>query len=249
MSETKIVAGNWKMNKNKAEVVSFFEEAKSYSFPSQHRYIICPSPTLMDCALETVQKLGLPFEIYSQNCAWEDSGAYTGEMSPLQLKELGLQGTLVGHSERRQYFGESIETTLKRSEAALKAGLEVMFCIGEELSVREAGKTEELLKEQLQGLFADFFRQNREKITVAYEPVWAIGTGVTATDEQVAETHGYLVDLMQKNDCPYPLLYGGSVKPNNFKSLASIPTVDGGLVGGASLKWESFQALVDCLTA
>ena len=174
--------------------------------------------------------------IFAQNVHWEDEGAFTGEVSTKILLELGVQGAIVGHSERRQYFGDTDETVRLRAEHALEAGLRVIACVGELDEERESGATEEVLRRQVSVL------PDHDALVVAYEPVWAIGTGKTATPEQAQEAHALIKSLLH-----VPVLYGGSVKPENAAELLSQPDVDGALVGGASLDLESFTAL--CQTA
>lgn len=240
----KFVAGNWKMQKTRSEAKEFLNKATQFHIPNKTRAIIAPSPTLLECSVESSR--GSAIEIFSQNCHWEDSGAFTGEISPLQLKELGVKGTLVGHSERRQYFGETNETCVKRCAAARKHQLEVIFCIGETQQEREARKTEKVLESQLTGLLKEL--ASDPTLIIAYEPVWAIGTGLTASVEQVRETHAWIHSFLAKNNAAWPILYGGSVKPSNFGSLSELPHVAGGLIGGASLEAESFQELLNSLT-
>src|SRR5436190_11899684 len=170
--------------------------------------------------------------IYAQNVHWDDEGAFTGEVSTLILLELGVQGAIVGHSERRQYFGETDETVRLRTEHALDAGLRVIACVGELEDEREGGQTEDVLRRQVSVL------ARHDNLIVAYEPVWAIGTGKTATPEQAQEAHALIKSLLD-----VPVLYGGSVKPVNAAELLSQPDVDGALVGGASLEVESFAAI------
>ncbi|NCN27430.1 triose-phosphate isomerase [bacterium] len=239
-----IVAGNWKMFKTSKELKEFFRLSKEFKVPTNVRCIVAPSPTLLTLANQLSE--GTSIEVFAQNCHWEEQGAFTGETSAAQILDCGSKGTLIGHSERRQYFAESNETCFKRLQAARKADLEVIFCVGEQLKDREQGKTEAVLEEQLKDIVKEF--RSDSKVTLAYEPVWAIGTGVTATVEQVRDTHNWIRSYLEKNDCAWKILYGGSVKPNNFKELASLPEVFGGLVGGASLEAASFQALLDCLT-
>ena len=173
---------------------------------------------------------------YAQNVHWEHEGAYTGEVSPPMLLELGVDGALVGHSERRQYFGETDETVARRTLAALEAGLGVIACVGETQEERESGQMEVVLKLQVEAL-ADTVGAH-ENLVLAYEPVWAIGTGKTATPEQAQEAHAFIRSLLD-----VPVLYGGSVKPDNAEELLAQPDIDGALVGGASLDVESFAAI------
>src|SRR5581483_6114674 len=170
------------------------------------------------------------------NVHWEPEGAYTGEISPPMLLELGVAGSLVGHSERRQYFGETDDTVARRARAALDAGLQVIACVGETRGERETGETEDVLRRQLSVL------EPHPALVLAYEPVWAIGTGLTATPEMAQDAHAFIKSLLAA-----PVLYGGSVKPDNAGALLAQPDVDGALVGGASLEVESFKAI--CETA
>ncbi len=174
--------------------------------------------------------------VYAQNVHWETHGAFTGEVSPQMLDELGVSGALVGHSERRQYFGESDEHVARRARAAVEAGLGVIACVGETIEQRESGDTELILKIQVEALA--FAVGERPGFVVAYEPVWAIGTGKTASPAQAAEAHAFIKSLLD-----VPVLYGGSVKPENAEELLSQPGVDGALVGGASLEVESLEAI------
>jgi triosephosphate isomerase len=192
--------------------------------------VLCPPFVSLGAALEG------PHAIYAQNVHWEGSGAYTGEVSPGMLLELGVEGTLVGHSERRQLFGETDEMVARRARAALEAGLGVIACVGETLEQRESGDTELVLKIQVEAIA--FAAGEHEKLVVAYEPVWAIGTGKTATPEQAEEAHRFIKGLIDK-----PVLYGGSVKPENAAELLAQPSIDGALVGGASLDPDSFAAI------
>jgi triosephosphate isomerase (TIM) len=178
--------------------------------------------------------------VYAQNAHWEPQGAYTGEVSPAMLVELGVQGTLVGHSERRQFFDERDTSVARRARASLEAGLRVIACVGETIEQRQAGDTELVLKIQVEALA--FAVGDDDRLVLAYEPVWAIGTGHTATPEQAQESHAFIKGILD-----VPVLYGGSVKPENAEELLAQPDVDGALVGGASLEVDSFTAI--CRTA
>ena len=214
-----IIVGNWKMFQGPDPAALVGLDA-----------IVCPPFTrLGDCV-----EAGLT--TYAQNVHWEPEGAYTGEISPTMLAGLGVTGSLVGHSERRQYFGESDETVGLRTRGALAAGLDVIACVGETQEQREAGETEGVLRRQLSVL------EPHPRLMLAYEPVWAIGTGLTATPEQAQEAHSFIKSLLEA-----PVLYGGSVKPDNAAGLLGQPDVDGALVGGASLEADSFTAI--CQTA
>ena len=190
--------------------------------------IVCPPYTrLADC-------VAAGLTTYAQNVHWADEGAFTGEISPPMLRALGVEGAIVGHSERRQYFGETDETVRLRAEHALEAGLRVIACVGELEAERESGETEDVLRRQV-GVLSP-----QENLVVAYEPVWAIGTGKTATPEIAQEAHAFIKSLLD-----VPVLYGGSVKPANAEELLAQPDVDGALVGGASLDVESFAAICE----
>jgi len=215
----KLIAGNWKMFRGPDPAALAGLDA-----------IVCPPFTrLRDCI-----EAGLT--TYAQNVHWEPEGAFTGEISTSLLLELGVAGSLVGHSERRQFFGETDATVARRAEAALEAGLGVIACVGELEAEREAGETEAVLRRQVSVL------PEHERLVIAYEPVWAIGTGRTATPELAQEAHAFVKSLLDR-----PVLYGGSVKPENAAELLAQPDVDGALVGGASLDVDSFQAI--CRTA
>jgi triosephosphate isomerase (TIM) len=216
---TLVIAGNWKMFRGPDPAALAGLDA-----------IVCPPFTRLNDCVEA----GLT--TYAQNVHWEREGAYTGEISAPMLLELGVAGSLVGHSERRQFFGETDETVARRVEAALTAGLGVIACVGELEEEREAGETEAVLTRQVSVL------PSHERLVVAYEPVWAIGTGRTATPELAQDAHAFIKSLLDR-----PVLYGGSVKPENAGELLAQPDVDGALVGGASLDVDSFKAI--CETA
>jgi triosephosphate isomerase len=193
---------------------------------------------------------GSNISLAAQDCFWEEEGAFTGEISPKMLLDAGCSHVIIGHSERRQYFGETDATVNRKIHAAIAAGLTVIFCIGETLAEREAEKTFEVLKGQLAGGLSGVSATTAQKIIVAYEPVWAIGTGKTATDGQAQEAHAFIrSELSALYDAgtaaAVRILYGGSVKPENIVGLISQPDIDGALVGGASLKADSFAALVN----
>jgi triosephosphate isomerase len=222
-----LIAGNWKMYKGPSEAVDF---CAAFEPPPGVDVVLCPAYV----SLREAVAGGLT--VFAQNVHWAADGAFTGEVSAEMLLELGVSGSIVGHSERRQYFGETDETAWSRAEHALGTGLRVIYCVGELEREREAGHTEEVLRRQLSVL------SPHERLVVAYEPVWAIGTGKTATAEQAQEAHALIKSLID-----VPVLYGGSVKPENAEELLSEPDVDGALVGGASLDVDSFSAI--CQTA
>jgi len=218
-----LIAGNWKMFKGPAATRAF---AAAFEPPAGVEVVVAPPFVSLAAAVES----GLT--TFAQNVHWEPEGAYTGEISAPMLLGLGVAGSLVGHSERRQYFGESDEGVARRAKAALAAGLRVIACVGETLAEREAGKTEQVLRRQVSVL------EPNERLVVAYEPVWAIGTGLTATPETAQEAHAFVKSLLDA-----PVIYGGSVKPDNAAALMAQPDVDGALVGGASLDIESFASI------
>ena len=222
-----LIAGNWKMFKTRAETASFCE---AFTPPNGVDVVICPPFTSLGEAVAS------GITTYAQNVHWASEGAFTGEVSAELLLDVGVRGAIVGHSERRQHFGETDETAWSRAEHALNAGLGVIYCVGELELEREAGHTEEVLRRQISVL------SSHESLVVAYEPVWAIGTGKTATVDQAQQAHAFIKSLVD-----VPVLYGGSVKPENAEELLSEPDVDGALVGGASLDAESFIAI--CETA
>ena len=222
-----LIAGNWKMFKGPQETRAFVE---AFRTPEGVDVVLCPPFVSLGEALDG------PHAIYAQNVHWEGSGAYTGEVSPGMLLELGVEGALVGHSERRQLFGETDEMVARRARAALEAGLGVIACVGETLEQRESGDTELVLKIQVEAIA--FAAAEHENLVLAYEPVWAIGTGKTATPEQAEEAHRFIKGLIDR-----PVLYGGSVKPENAGELLAEPSIDGALVGGASLDPDSFAAI------
>ena len=226
-----MIAGNWKMFKGPREARDF---VAGFEPPGGVNVILCPAYA----SLAAVAESGVP--TYAQNVHWASEGAFTGEVSAPMLLELGVQGSIVGHSERRQHFGETDETVARRTVSALEAGLGVIACVGESEEEREAGQTELVLRLQVESI-RDVAGAH-ERLVIAYEPVWAIGTGKTATPQQAQEAHAFIKSLVD-----VPVLYGGSVKPENADELLSLPDVDGALVGGASLDVDSFTSI--CQTA
>ena len=206
------------------------EFCEAFSAPADVEAVLCPPFVSLHAAVESGQT------VFAQNVHWADEGAYTGEVSAPMLLELGVEGAIVGHSERRQYFGETDETVARRAAAALEAGLRVIACVGESLEERESGQMELVLRLQVESV-RDAVGEH-ERLVVAYEPVWAIGTGRTATPDQAREAHAFVKSLLD-----VPVLYGGSVKPENAGELLSQDGVDGALVGGASLDVGSFTAI------
>lgn len=245
-----VIAANWKMYKSPREAVEYLKSflPKTQSLAAD-RKVIFFAPAI---DLWVVQELlrNTPIGWGAQNCYFNEEGAFTGENSPKVLAEIGAPYTLVGHSERRTLFGETDEHTAKKVQALHKVGITPMLCVGETLQEREAGKTEEVIRRQLRAGFA--LREPRKEILVAYEPVWAIGTGKVATTAQAVEAHKVLRDELKKIGgeqlARTPVLYGGSVKPDNAPDLASQNEINGFLVGGASLKVDSFLELVNVAT-
>jgi triosephosphate isomerase len=222
-----LIAANWKMYKGPGATREF---CTAFTPPDAVDTVLCPPFGSLGAAVSSGHT------IFAQNVHWADEGAFTGEVSTLILRELGVQGAIVGHSERRQYFGETDETVGLRSAHALEAGLRVIACVGELEEERERGETEEVIRRQVSVL------RRHENLVVAYEPVWAIGTGKTATPEIAQQAHALIKSVLA-----VPVLYGGSVKPENAEELLAQADVDGALVGGASLEVESFAAI--CETA
>ena len=229
-----LIAGNWKMFKGPVEAAAFCRELRATDLPADVDVVVCPPFVSLSDAVQALA--GTEIGVFAQNCHWEREGAFTGEVSAPMLRELGVYGAIVGHSERRQYFGDTDESVAKRVAAALAEGLHVIACVGETEAEREAGETSEVLRRQVGVLEFD------DNLVIAYEPVWAIGTGKTATPELADEAHRLIKSLLD-----VPVLYGGSVKPDNATSLLGQAAVDGALVGGASLDVDSFAAI--CLSA
>ncbi|MEK6553690.1 MAG: triose-phosphate isomerase [Bdellovibrionota bacterium] len=248
MARKKIAAANWKMYKTPQEAEAYFEEWEAPE--SKAEVVFFPSTILLDTVSMEISGGNVHFG--AQNIHFEKEGAFTGETSPETVKSMGAQYALIGHSERRTLFGETNEITAKKVQAAQAAGLTPMLCIGETLAEREAGKTLDVVKKQLnEGLST---LDAKKPFVLAYEPVWAIGTGKVATPLEAEEVHAqiraHLAEVLSKaiSDTT-PILYGGSVKPNNADELSQRPNIDGFLVGGASLKPEEFMQITDSLQA
>jgi triosephosphate isomerase (TIM) len=243
------MAGNWKMYKTPAETTAFFEKFRPLVEKSEHcEVVICPPFTNLAAAVGAVK--GSRIQVGAQNIAWAKEGAFTGEISGPMLNAVGVSHAIVGHSERRQYFCETDETVLKRTQAALEFGLTAIVCVGERLEERESGKTEALLVSQFQKGIAGLTPQQFAKIVIAYEPVWAIGTGKTATPEIAADAHRVIRAQVREKfgkeaADAVRILYGGSVKPDNARTLMAQPEIDGVLVGGASLDAVGFASIVN----
>jgi triosephosphate isomerase len=246
---TPLMAGNWKMYKTPAETKVFFDAFLPLVAESKHCEIaICPPFLSIQAAVESAR--GTRAGVGAQNLYWKNEGAFTGEVSGPMIKAAGAEWVIIGHSERRQFFGETDATVLERTKAALACGLKPIVCVGERLEEREAGRTEAVLAEQFQGGIAPLDAESFAKIVIAYEPVWAIGTGKTATPEMAADAHRALRALVTGQygvaaGAAVRILYGGSVKPDNVKNLMAQPEIDGALVGGASLDAGSFASIVN----
>jgi len=232
-----LIAGNWKLFKTPSQAAGFCRELRQpLGDFSEIEIAVCPPYVSLMSAIEVLA--GSRVAVYSQNVHWAENGAFTGEVSAAMLLELGVGGAIVGHSERRQYFGENDETTALRAKAALEAGLKVIACVGELEAERDGGETEAVLERQMTPIIKEIGAH--ERLVIAYEPVWAIGTGKTATPAQAQEAHAFIRGLLD-----VPILYGGSVKPSNAGELMGQPDVDGALVGGASLEVESFIGICE----
>ncbi|AJE03377.1 triose-phosphate isomerase [Geobacter pickeringii] len=244
-----VIAGNWKLFKKSAEaqdlvtnILPLVKETAGVEI------IIAPVFTVLGKVKDAID--GTSVMLAAQNCFWEEEGAYTGEVSPGMLRDAGCSHVIIGHSERRQYFGETDATVNKKITAALSTGLTVIFCIGETLAERESGKTFDILNSQIRDGLAGIRREDISKMIIAYEPVWAIGTGKTASNEQAQEAHShiraFLAGLYDHDAAEtVRILYGGSVKPENIKGLMAQRDIDGALVGGASLNADSFAAIAN----
>ena len=244
-----IMAGNWKMYKTPADTIAFFEKFRPLAEKSEHcEIVICPPFTSLSAAADAAR--GSAIQVGAQNIAWAREGAFTGEVSGLMIAAMGATHVIVGHSERRQYFGETDETVLKRTRAALEFGLSPIVCVGERLEEREAGNTNAVLIRQFQNGIAGLTEAQFARIALAYEPVWAIGTGKTATPEIAAEAHRTIRAQAREKfgkeaADAIRILYGGSVKPDNCRTLMAQPEIDGVLVGGASLDPVTFASIVN----
>lgn len=243
-----VIAGNWKMNKTPAEAKVLIEEIAPLVKNSVCDVVVCVPYVDLCTALETTK--GTNIHVGAENCHWEPSGAYTGEISAPMLKAMGVEYVIIGHSERRTYFGETDVTVNKRVRAALDNGLKVILCVGEYLEQREQGITAELVAMQVKIALGGVSAEELKNIIIAYEPVWAIGTGLTATADQAEEVCAQIRATLASlycEDCAnaVTIQYGGSMNAKNAKELLSKENVDGGLIGGASLKAPDFAAIVE----
>ena len=243
-----IIAGNWKMNMAPIEAKALVDELIPLVKGAYPEVVICPPFVDLVATVEATR--GTNILVGAQNVHWAEKGAFTGEISAAMLKEVGVEYAIVGHSERRQYFGETDETVNKRAKAAIAAGIIPIICVGESLEQREAGETEAIVSGQVQAGLDGIASQAAAGLVIAYEPIWAIGTGQTATDEQANETVAFIRSTLAKmysqtvtNEVR--IQYGGSMNPKNVKGLMSQSEIDGGLIGGASLKAEDFAAVVN----
>jgi triosephosphate isomerase (TIM) len=246
MPRRKFVCGNWKMHKTAAEAGQLVRELRQ-RLNTQIQVAVAPPFTALQAVKQALQ--GSPIQLFGQNCHHEKQGAFTGEVSAPMLKEIGCDGVILGHSERRQYFGETDEGVNRKLRAALEAQLHPIVCVGETLQEREASRTWEVVSRQVRGAFAGLGAEAIGVCTLAYEPVWAIGTGKTATTAQAQEVHGQIRGLLRElAGAPAAdavrIQYGGSVKPENAADLLGQPDIDGALVGGASLKAEDFARII-----
>ena len=243
-----VIAGNWKMNKTRPEAKALVEELKPLVKDADSVVVVCVPFTNLETVLEAAK--GSNIKVGAQNCHFEKSGAFTGEVSADMLVEMGVEYVVIGHSERRQYFGETDITVNKRTIAALEAGLNVILCVGEMLEDRELGITEELVAMQTKIALNGVDKADLAKVIIAYEPVWAIGTGKTATAEQANEVCSVIRNTVAKiydqaAADAMTIQYGGSMNAKNAEELLAQPDVDGGLIGGASLKAPDFSVIVN----
>ncbi len=248
MGRLPFIAGNWKMNKTVGEALELVRGLKA-SLQRVEDVEVALAPPFTALFPVAQELKGSSIRLASQNLFWEEKGAFTGEISPVMLRDIGCQYVIIGHSERRQYFGETDETVNRRIKAAFHHGLKVIFCIGETLDERQRGITFSVIERQLEDGLKGLDETTVEELVVAYEPVWAIGTGKTATPEQAEEVHQFIRKKLErlyskKISEGIRIQYGGSVTPENIKGLMAQDNIDGALVGGASLKVESFSGIV-----
>ena len=245
-----IVAGNWKMNKNQDETVSLVSEIVSQLEETDAEVMVAPTFVNLSAAVNALNSSDV--EVIAQNMHFAANGAFTGEISAGMLKSIGIKTVIIGHSERRAYFGETDDILAKKVTAALENDLRIIFCFGEELEERKSGNHFAVVESQLRNALFSLDNDAWAHIVLAYEPVWAIGTGETATPEQAQEMHAFIRETITKGfneqiADDVTILYGGSVKPSNAEEIFSKPDVDGGLIGGASLKADDFLAIVKAI--
>ncbi len=243
-----IIAGNWKMNKTSAEAVKFIDDIKDAVSGTDVEAVVCAPFT----ALKDLKKAseGTNIKIGAQNMHFEENGAYTGEISASMLNEIGVDYVIIGHSERRQYFNETDETVNKKIKKAFESGITPIFCVGETLEERESGKTKDIVKGQIEKGLKGLSKENAKEIVVAYEPIWAIGTGKTASSKDANEVISYIREILkdifsEEVSEEVRIQYGGSVKPSNVEEIMNESDIDGALVGGASLEAKDFTELVN----
>lgn len=246
MSRRQYIAANWKMNKTAAEADEFLDAFLPTQNGEGPEVVLCPTYLALSRVAERCS--GTPVKVAAQNMYFEDSGAYTGEISAPMLLDLGVDGVILGHSERRQHFGETDEALARKVRRAIEAGLEPILCCGETEAERESGDTDAVLSHQVITDLAEIHTDDLDKVVIAYEPIWAIGTGKVATPEQAQETIHFIRNLLRPRDPEAAervrILYGGSVKPGNAAELLALPDIDGALVGGAALDPADFGAIV-----
>jgi triosephosphate isomerase (TIM) len=247
----KIIAGNWKMNTDLREALELANAIRRGIKTNSHPTVIIAPPFPFIKSVKDVIE-GSPVKISAQNCASEEKGAYTGEVSAQMLKSAGAEYVIIGHSERRTYFDENSEDLMKKLKESFKTGLKPIFCIGENLEERESEKHFAVIENQLGNVLKHFKDEEIRDLIIAYEPVWAIGTGKTASNEQIGEMHSFIRSFFERNfgeksSKRIPILYGGSCNEKNAREIFSCPDVDGGLVGGASLKAESFLQIINSI--
>ena len=245
-----IVAGNWKMNNDVAQTEALITSLKAQVKTTDAEVMIAPTAVNLAQACNSVKGSGI--EVVAQNMHFAENGAYTGEISASMLKSIGVNTVILGHSERREYFNETDELLAKKVDAALAKGMRVIFCFGEELADRKSGNEETIVGDQIKNALFHLGAAAFQNIVLAYEPVWAIGTGETATPEQAQEIHAFVRNIIKTNYNEklannVSILYGGSVKPSNAKEIFSKEDVDGGLIGGASLKVDDFVAIINAI--
>lgn len=246
---TPVIAGNWKLFKSIAESIALVDGLKPLVDKNRDvEIVVAPVFTALNRVSEALR--GSNINLAAQDCFWEEEGAFTGEVAPKLLKDAGCSHVIIGHSERRQYFGETDATVNKKAKAAISAGLTAIVCVGETLEERESGRTFSVIETQIQGSLDGIPAETLANVIIAYEPVWAIGTGKTASDDQAQEVHSFIRGLLSRLSGVTAaenvrILYGGSVKPDNVKGLMAQPDIDGALVGGASLKADSFAAIAN----
>ena len=248
MKRKKIVAGNWKMNLNSVSAVQLAKDIKAQENSFKCEVIVCPSFIFLSEVKKINGSTGI-VKTGAQNCSNKEGGAYTGEVSVSQLKSAGIEYVIIGHSERREHYHETNEQLREKLQLALKHGLKPIFCCGEPLQIRQANQQSEYVKKQLEESLFVFTAEEVSNITIAYEPIWAIGTGLNATPAQAQEIHAFIRSQLAakySNELADKtrILYGGSCKPDNAAELFACPDVDGGLIGGASLKANDFLAII-----